>query len=405
MTPTNLSKTMVLPFWVQAVLSSFDQDLSSSRVAEFVLFISGAVIAFTHMFLRANAARTAIKPNDTPWQERRGFRLFGPSDLELMRISAPIMKQEYRPDEKVSDVWVSQRANTKDGTMNAFSVGSDFIFPASPPKATTKVSQWPLTIEPIPPPKDQPMRSPMALKSATTPKKASSHQRQASYSLFPGSEDLRLPATVYTPGSQSKGSLRALAPTFENPFAETSPITSDEQASSALQPPRAPWKAGHRRGSSAESMATVQIGIRFSTAPAALAASGITASSSAQPARPSLRGVINSISSEGTFPSPKPSSPTSGRLDGPFDPNVPTTTQQNHVSAISDYAWLDIANSPSSIDSPRRTTPRATAESNRSEIANLERSGSIGRSGSMRSRPGYLSPPTPDNTSKNTGFF
>jgi hypothetical protein len=397
-------KTLVLPFWVQAVLSSFDKDLSSSRLAEFVLFISGAVIAFTHMFLRANAARTAIKPSDTPWQERRGFRLFGPSDLELMHISSPIMKREYQPDEKVSDVWVSQRTNTKDGSMNATSVSSDFIFPASPPKATTKVSQWPLAIEPIPPPKDQPIRSPMASKP-TPPRKASNHQRQASYSLFPGSEELRLPATVYTPGTQSKASVSALAPTFINPFAGTSPTASDDRT---LQLPRAPWKAGHRRGSSAESMATVQIGIRFSTAPAALAASGITASSSAQPAqpaRPYVRGVIDSISSEGTFPFPKPKTPTSGRLESPFEPNIPTATHQNQGNATSEYAWLDIANSPSSIDSPRRATPRATAESNRSEIANLERSGSIGRSGSIRSRPGYLSPPTPDNTSKNTGFF
>jgi hypothetical protein len=400
---------MVLPFWVQAMLSAFDSDLSSSRVAEFVLFISGAVIAFTHMFLRANAARTALKPSETPWQERRGFRFFGPSDLELMHISAPIMKQEYRPDEKVSDVWSSQRANTKDGTPNASSVAPDFIFPVSPTKATTKattkVSSWPFTAEPLPPPKDQPLRSSMAPKVATTAKKASNHQRQAGYSLFPGSDDLRLPATVYTPGAQPKSSTNAFAPGYVNPFAGTSPVALDDQAFGTLQPPRAPWKLGHRRGSSTDSMATVQIGIRFSTAPAALAASGIAGNPSTQPAQPSVRGVIDSISSEGTLPLPRQVAPTSGRLDGPFDTNFSTTTPHGNSSPISEYAWLDIANSPSPIDSPRQTTPRATAESNRSEIANLERSGSIGRKDSVRSRARYQSPPTPDNTSKNTGFF
>jgi len=42
---------MVLPFWIQAATSAFDSGLTSSRVAEFVLFISGAAIAFVHFFL------------------------------------------------------------------------------------------------------------------------------------------------------------------------------------------------------------------------------------------------------------------------------------------------------------------------------------------------------------------
>lgn len=362
------------------MLSSFDKDLSSSRVAEFILFIAGTVVAFTHLFLRANAARTAIRPSGTPWQERRGLRLFGPSDLELMQISSPIIKQEYQPDEKVSARWMS----TDDTSKNGASVDSDLIFPVRPQKATTKVSLWPL-VEPIPPPKDQPMKSPMAPKSTTNPRKTSNqHQRQASYSLFPGSDGLRLPATVYTPGTMSKASVSALAPTFTNPFAGTSPTATEDRA--ALLPPRMPWKAGHRRGSSADSMATVQIGIRFSTAPAALAASGI--SSSPHPGR---LGILESVSSINTAPSP--------RSRTPFDPKSPSPITPRNMAA-SEYAWLDIANSPASIDSPLRTQmvphARATAESNRYEIASLERSGSLGKQGSVRSRP---------DARKQSGFF
>jgi hypothetical protein len=329
------------------------------------------------MFLRANAARVAIKPSDTPWQERRGFRLFGPSDLELMHISAPIMKQEYNPDEKVYDVWESQIAANK---------------------ISTKASQWPLPTEPVPPPKDRPIRSPP--KTASTPQKESSHRRKrASYSLFPGSEDLRLPATVYTPSGQSMGSeSQTPAPRFVNPFAGMS-ASPESMDGGSLQPPPAPWKPGHRRDSSAESMATVQIGIRFSTAPGALAASGIRSNSNQPTPPPSLRGVIDSIGSEETLQPSQASGPTSSRLNGPFDPNIPSKNGQRSTSANSDYAWLDITDSPIKQDSQGRPSVRATAESNRNEIANLERTGSI------RSRPGYQSPPTPDNTGKNTGFF
>ncbi|TID19981.1 gb [Venturia nashicola] len=368
--------TLVLPFWVQAVLSSFDKHLSSSRVAEFILFIAGAVVAFTHLFLRANAARTAIRPKNTPWQERKGLRLFGPSDLELMRISSPIMKQGYQQDEKVLNSWIS----TDDTSKNGAPMEADSIFPVVLPKANmTNVSPWPLK-EPKPPPKDQPIKSPMASKAPTTPRKTSNHQRQASYSLFPGSDDLRLPASVYTPGTMSKASVSALAPTFTNPFAGTSPIA---------KPPSTPWHASHRRGSSNESMATVQIGIRFSTAPAALAASGLTSS----PQPPARMGILQSVSSVNTCPSP--------RSNGlPLDPRSPLSPKQQIPS--SQYAWLDIANSPASMDSPLRTQmmpippQRATAESNRHEIASLEQSGSfiqqgfLARSGS-RSDAGNLS--------------
>ncbi|KAE9988111.1 hypothetical protein EG328_000581 [Venturia inaequalis] len=374
--------TLVLPFWVQAVLSSFDKDLSSSRVAEFVLFIAGAVVAFTQLFLRANAARTAIRPNNTPWLERRELRLFGPSDLELMRISSPIMDPNYRSDEKDSANWMFFNDISKNGAP----VDSDLIIPVLPLKASTKVSPR-LLKEPIPPPKDQPTKSPMASKATTgTPRKISNHQRKPSYSLFPGPDDLTLPASVYTPGLMSKASVSALAPTFTNPFLGTSPTTKDDQA---LPAPRKPWKPSHRRGSSDESTATVQIGIRFSTAPSALAASRLSS-----PTLPTRLGLLDSVSSVDTSPSP--------RTKIFFDPTSPRPSDQQ--DPVSEYAWLDIATSPAPMDSPLRTTPqmawypprRATAESNRVEIANLERSGSLSRQGSSRSRP---------NARDQSGFF
>jgi hypothetical protein len=82
----------------------------------------------------------------------------------------------------------------------------------------------------------------------------------------------------------------------------------------------------------------------------------------------------------------------------PYPTSMP---RRSDTSQTSDYAWLDITEAQDSRDTISRENsqhrPRATAESNRNEIANLE------RSGSARSRQGYLPPGTPEGG--NNGFF
>jgi hypothetical protein len=386
-----------------------------------VLFISGSAIAFVHFFLRANAARTAIKPSTAPWHERRRFRFFGPSDLELMNISAPIMDKRYKPDEKVAEIWARQQAE-KEGTRSGQATLLAFDYPSKSQQPTKKAS-WPLDEPPQTPPKGP--RSPITPKVTASPANPQSgHTRnQHSYSLFPGADEPRLPATVYTPNlnpfvSPRKASMNrqpnAVNTSKALPGLLMSPSVTDIREA-ALQPPVAPWIAGHRRGSSADSSATVQIGIRFSAAPAALAASAFRSTSTLVPHRPSLRAVIDTVSpSQSQSGVESLSQPVESRLDTPFDPHwdfpqsvPPKETRQSGASTVSDFAWLDTTDAESNIiPSPgasyisrqnSQNRPRPTAESNRYEIDALQ------RSGSARSRQGYRPPTTPDVPSN--GFF
>jgi hypothetical protein len=388
--------------------------LTSSRVAEFVLFISGTCIAFVHFFLRANAARTAIKPSAAPWHERRRFRMCGPSDLELMNISSPIIENRYKPDEKVADIWARQQAE-KDMARGGKLTTPAFTFPSKAQQAS-RTTSWPIDEPPMTPPKGP--RSPTTPKAANSSKILPSHKRnQQSYSLFPGSDDLRLPATVYTPNANPFSSTRKSSINKQQNNESTatskkltSPSVTDIREA-ALQPPVTPW-TGHRRGSSADSSATVQIGIRFSAAPAALAASAFRGNSTLTPHRPSLRAVIDTVSPpQSQSKLATTSQSTQSRLDSPFDPQwnfaqstpKPSDTRNSDASDVSEFAWLDTtdaeqASSPNYISRQNsQSRPPPTAASNRYEIDALQ------RNGSSRSRQGYKPPTTPDGPS--TGFF
>ncbi|KAF2428056.1 hypothetical protein EJ08DRAFT_327698 [Tothia fuscella] len=425
---------MIMPFWIQARLETFDSNLTSSGVAEFVLFTSGAAIAFAHMFLRANAARTAIKPVKTPWVARRKFRLCGPSDLELMNISSPLGESSFQPNDRVSDIWARQEAEKGQAKMSEVTLPSSSY---TPKQSHAKKASWPLPEQgPLTPPKSAALpkvseRSPISPKTVAITKTLPSHKRnQQSYSLFPGSDDVRLPATIYSPNSQAY-SPRTKLPTIPassadvNPFLAklTSPSVTDIREAS-LDPPNQPWAPRHRRGSSADSSATVQIGIRFSAAPSALTATALRGSSTQIPKRPSLRAVIDNM----TPMKPQPSVaqiPTShpiqdATLQSPFNPkwdfpqSMPVDERTSNTSSYSDFAWLDTTdetmdNSDLIMARPDSSTayivPQVSqapktpqmVKPNRFEIE------AITRSASARSRQGYKPPSTPDGPS--TGFF
>jgi hypothetical protein len=338
-----------------------------------------------------------------------------------MNISAPIIESRYKPDEKVAEIWARQQTE-KAASRSGQGSPSEFTYPSKTQQSTKKAS-WPLDGPPQTPPKGS--RSPTTPKTiASSTKALPGHKRnQQSYSLFPGSDEPRLPATVYTPNlnsfvsprKASSGKLSNVANTSKAlPGLLTSP-SADDIREAALQPPLAPWTAGHRRGSSTDSSATVQIGIRFSAAPAALAASGFRSTSTLVPHRPSLRAVIDNVTppqSQSKFATS--SQPVESRLDTPFDPSwdfpqsVPhEEARLSEASALSDFAWLDTTSaesivipSPSTNYMSRQNSQnrlRPTAETNRYEIDALQ------RSGSARSRQGYKPPTTPDVPSN--GFF
>jgi hypothetical protein len=372
------------------------------------------------MFLRANAARTAIKPKTTPWHERRKFRLCGPSDLELMNISAPIISSSYRPDEKVADIWARQQAEAEQAKMSQINLPRNTY--ASKSNHAKKTS-WPLPEGPLAPPKDS-VRSPVSPQSASLSKPLPGHKRnQQSYSLFPGFDDIKLPATVYTPSSQPYSPKPKISTAVASsvskatPTKLTSPSVTDVSEAS-LHPPGNPWMSRHRRGSSTDSSATVQIGIRFSAAPAALAASAYRGNSTQSTRRPSLKAEMDNITpptSEYTLKSSS-SQPPMATLDSPFDPkwdfpqtSAPKDIRDSLSSTYSDFAWLNttdantatVAVTGTSMNAPTRQTSQTqkppSVKPNRFEIE------AITRSASARSRQGYRPPTTPDRPAN--GFF
>ncbi|KAK7730153.1 hypothetical protein SLS57_001814 [Botryosphaeria dothidea] len=283
-----IEHALIIPFFIQAYLGNFDNKFTSSRVAEIVLFSSGIFIAFLHLFLRVNVNRMVIKPVGVPWKQNKKavrFRLFGPSDLE-MSISGPL--------------GVKDRAYAMQDYYNNRSEKSGLEYAYNPPEITrrpsdpedtytpqlptllanrqsrqsngSKLSSWPLPLEPL-------KRS-----GSKHSRKPSGDRRTPTYSLFPNqlpADDVpRLPATVYNP-NQSANTRESRKPSFDigrrgtaTSFAPS--VTDVSEAYRGLLPPMPLFaqRQSHRRDSSLDSSATVQIGLRLSVAPAAMMAGG-----------------------------------------------------------------------------------------------------------------------------------
>lgn len=248
---------LVLPFAIQAHRRDFNDSLASATIAEVPLFSSGIFVAFIHLFLRVNASRMVIKPLGLPWQKYPHIRFFGPSDLE-MNTSGPIFN----------------RLDSQDGLVMA------------PEKERVGESLSRVDYYNRPEKESQDPRSPAS--SSPGSRGPPTHKRtKSSYSLFPtrAEEIPRLPATIYTLPSASNPTLVRNASSAANRQTRSSvgtnaaSVTDVHEAS--LQwpnPPPPPFSIQrHRRDDSADSSATVQIGLRFSVAPAAIAAANRSA--------------------------------------------------------------------------------------------------------------------------------
>ncbi|OAL55487.1 hypothetical protein IQ07DRAFT_168845 [Pyrenochaeta sp. DS3sAY3a] len=339
--------TLVIPVEVQSLQRDFNNALAAARVAEISLFSSGMVITFFHLFLRTNAVRMVIRPinemKGPAKQKRPKIRFFGPSDLE-MNISGPLALQtSRRPESRQGLIDVGPEKNRFDFDAEYFIRPERALTPASAkPGTPIDPTKWPL-----PPDVDE-------QKPLPTPR----HERgKSSYSLFPTrAEDVpRLPATVYNPNATADTKVSKLA---MRRFTRRSSITNVSEAFDFLTKPRPLFAERHRRDRSTDSSATVQIGLRFSVAPATLAAAKCTqAERSIEPAPQSApelkRGQTDSsgeslglpiqlpsttsttpdeMPSPSAFPKPPPRtvSPTRPRMASPArTPAFPLTPAQN----------------------------------------------------------------------------
>jgi hypothetical protein len=285
--------------------------LATARIAEISLFATGLVITFFHLFLRTNATRMVIRPIEemraNKKQQRPKIRFFGPSDLE-MNISGPMALQGgRRPTTAQGLIDVGPEKNRLDFDPEYFQ---------RPERAMTPNSVKPLS--PIDPTK-WPLPPAVADVKETSP---TQDREKRGYSLFPtrAEEVPRLPATVYDPNATpseprvSKLALRRLT--------RRGSITNVSEAFDFLTKPRPLFSEKHRRDRSTDSSATVQIGLRFSVAPATLAAAKCTRVErdirDEQPSVPPLnRGVTESSGESLGLPIQAPSSTLTTPDDAP----------------------------------------------------------------------------------------
>ena len=255
-------KILVIPVEVQSLQENFDAALGGSRFAEASLFSSGMIISFFHLFLRTNANRLVIRPieemRSQSKQERPKIRFFGPSDLE-MNISGPLALQGgRRPDSRQGLIDVGPEKNRFDFEPEYFERPERVMTPGPKLQSPIDLTKWPL-----PPDMDQPQE-----------KSTKGHERnKASYSIFPTrAEDVpRLPATVYNPSVTSKSESR-ISKLAMRRYIRRSSVTDVRQEFESMEKPSPMFAMGRSRHASTDSSATVQIGLRFSLAPAALAA-------------------------------------------------------------------------------------------------------------------------------------
>jgi len=268
---------MVIPVEVQAHRRDFMNTLATSRIAEVALFCSGIFIAFFHLFLRVNATRFVISPmsemNSTSKPKRPRIRFFGPSDLE-MNISGPMALQGgRRPDSRQGLIDVGPEKNRFDFESQYYERPNRPLTPASVhSQGAIDPTRWPLPPDPE-----------NTGYLAEEKEMGGLHRRtKSNYSLFPTrAEDIpRLPATIYSPkANEERSRLSNLAMRRQvrrSSLGDTKSITDIGEAFSFLSKPAPFFGKKHNRNSSASSSATVQIGLRFSVAPATLAAAKCT---------------------------------------------------------------------------------------------------------------------------------
>lgn len=194
-------------------------------------------------------------------QKRPRIRFFGPSDLE-MNISGPLALQGgRRPDSRQGLIDVGPEKNRSDFDPEYFERPERAITPGSKLQSPIDPTKWPL-----PPDMDEPKEE------------TKGHQRnKASYSIFPTrAEDVpRLPATVYNPSRAAKGESR-ISKLAMRRFNRRSSVTDVSREFESMDKPNPYFAMDRSRHASTDSSATVQIGLRFSLAPAMLSAARYT---------------------------------------------------------------------------------------------------------------------------------
>ncbi|KAF2121294.1 hypothetical protein BDV96DRAFT_209112 [Lophiotrema nucula] len=370
---------LVIPVEVQAHRRDFMNTLATSRIAEVSLFTSGVVLAFIHLFLRVNATRMVIKPaggpSASPKQKRPRIRFFGPSDLE-MNISGPLALQGGpRPDSRQGLIDIGPEKNRYEFEPEYFMRPERPLTPGSiKSQGPIDPSKWPLPPDPI---------QTNLFADSKDPTVGLHKRTKSSYSLFPtrAEEIPRLPATVYSPpgakANMNTSNLALRRQTRSSSLGDAKSVTDVSEAFNFLAKPPPLFASRHRHNMSTDSSATVQIGLRFSVAPATLAAAKCTAATrNVDHAAPSLRRDNSDSSGDSLgLPIQAPSASSSssqdedlGSVEFPEPPQTRRTPSPTKLSPVPGktpaFPVLSAENSGAYLESQREKvlppTPRTS---------------------------------------------
>ncbi|KAK8235099.1 hypothetical protein IWZ00DRAFT_266348 [Phyllosticta capitalensis] len=269
---------LIMPFFVVLYVGKFSAKLSSSRVAEFILYSSGAFVSFILLFLRINSNAAAIQPRISSTFGRFNplrFLAFPGPDSYDFKISEPIAVGGEKNNRFDRYGYQFRPEKTGFGTEKQSSGQKE------------KSETWKAPIvqsKQIDTPDSSPVKS--AVPSKQPSQYVHKRSRSGSYSLFPAKSEQgreshlpyslrlpviptmpKLPSTVYSPDS-SPQKAKAPADPFSTPTkgARSGSVTNVADYYETL-PPRPLFTGRHIRDTSVDSLATVQIGLRLSMAP------------------------------------------------------------------------------------------------------------------------------------------
>ncbi|KAK8160397.1 hypothetical protein IWX90DRAFT_266511 [Phyllosticta citrichinensis] len=266
---------LIMPFFVVLYVGKFSAKLSSSRVAEFVLYSSGAFVSFILLFLRINSSAAAIQPRTSSSFSRfnplRFLTFQGPDSFDF-KISDPIAVGGEKNNR--FDRYAYQYRTEKIG----------FGMEKGSPGQREKSETWKAPVV-----QSKQVQGDSPTKKATPSKQplyTHKRTRSGSYSLFPAKSEQgresqlpyslrlphiptlpKLPSTVYSPDSSPQKAKAPIDP-FASPTkgARLGSVTNVADYYDTL-PPQPLFTGRHLRDTSVDSHATVQIGLRLSMAP------------------------------------------------------------------------------------------------------------------------------------------
>ncbi|KAI9763432.1 MAG: hypothetical protein M1840_000514 [Geoglossum simile] len=238
---TTIIMAFAFPYFVERTRNR-NSDVAN-MMATIALNIWGLTNSFLHLFLRANATSTAIKPSALSWSKEKRRTIFGPSDLSLARNSLEASSLH--------------RSSTDNGSPDGTEKSGLFVPPEAAAGSPSKTDFY------------SPFRNTLSSTRGFVPLNPTGPEVTAGQ---PTPTSSRTPLYSPFPRVSSQQSLPPPLPTLPRPrdsHSSPSALANGDSSNATLSIPyddfTLPSRTTHSRSSVASS-ATVQIGLRISNA-------------------------------------------------------------------------------------------------------------------------------------------